>query len=94
VRGRELAFLLALAITASGAAAGVVWNWYYTGMDRYHAEDLEYAEFSHVLRKDPRFCSVQLFVSPKHIFWMRGKIASDADLARLRALANQCRFIR
>lgn len=94
VRGREFAFLLALVIIVSGAAVGVVWNWYDTGMDRFHAEDLEYAEFVRVLRKDPAFHNVKASVSPKHLFWLRGTVASDADLARLRSLAVQSRLIR
>jgi hypothetical protein len=94
VRGREFAFLLALVIIVSGAAVGVLWNWYDTGMDRFHAEDLEYAEFVRTLRKDPAFHNVKPFVSPKHLFWLRGTVASDADLARLRSLADQGRFIR
>ncbi len=94
VRQRELAFLLVLVMIAAGSVVGVVWDWYATGMNRYHAEDLEYAAFSRTVRKDPAFLNVELWVSPKHIFWMRGTLASDPDLARLRTLANQCRLIQ
>ena len=84
VRGREFAFLLVLVTIVSGAVIGVVRNRYDVGMDRYHAEDLEYAAFSRTLRKDPAFLGVQLRVSPKHIFWIEGAVDSDADLARPR----------
>jgi hypothetical protein len=39
------------------------------------------------------FKNVNFYASPKHIFWMRGTVASDADLNRLRKLASQSHFI-
>jgi hypothetical protein len=89
LRGREFVFLFTLSIFVFGAVGGVVWNWYATGMDRRHSEDVECAEFGRLLRKDPAFRNVKLFVSGKHIFWIRGTVASKADLDRLRSLAAQ-----
>jgi ABC-type uncharacterized transport system permease subunit len=52
VRGREIAFFFALILIVTGSSIGVVWNWFYTGMDRLHAEDLEYAAIKHIIIKD------------------------------------------
>jgi hypothetical protein len=65
-------------------------------MDLQHTADVEYAEFSRLLREDTAFGDVQLLHSPrgilwsgKHVVWMRGTVASDADLNRLRSLAAE-----
>lgn len=94
MQGRGLSYFFILVIVVFVTVVGVVWNWYSTGMDRYHNEDVEYKRFAYIMRKDPSFCQVNIYVSRKHVFWLRGTVATDADLARLRALEGQCRFIR
>jgi len=89
LRPQEFVFLSALLVIVLAAGSGLVWNWYATGMDRRHTEDVQYAEFGRLLRKDPAFRNVELFVSGKHIFWIGGTVASKADLDRLRSLAAQ-----
>ncbi len=89
LRPREFVLLSALLVIVLAAGSGLVWNWYATGMDRRHTEDVECAAFGRLLRKDPAFRKVEIFVSGKHIFWIRGSVASKADLDRLRSLAAQ-----
>ena len=89
LRRHEFAFLITFLILVLSAAGGLVWNWYDTGMDQRHALDVEFIEFGRLLREEPTFRSVELFVSEKHNFWMRGTVASSADLTRLRSLAAQ-----
>ena len=93
-RRRELALLLSLTAFASGGAITVLRHGYQTGMDRRHTRHLEYAKFRRALRKDHTFDEVELYVSPKDIFWMRGSVCTEADLVRLESLAARCRLIR
>ena len=91
VRARELALLAFLMIFAAGSSIGVVQNWYATGMDRRHAEDLQFAEFGRALSKDPLFRDIKIHLTDgKNIHWVSGTVASKADLDRLNALANRC----
>lgn len=89
LRPRELVLLCVLLVIVLGAASVLVWNWYAIGMDRWHTEDMQYAEFGRLLRKDPAFRNIELYVSGKHISWIRGTVTSKADLDRLRSLAAQ-----
>jgi hypothetical protein len=85
---REFAFLTLLLIVAAGGVVGVVRNWYETGMDDRHTEDLKWAKFGQALRKDPSFREVEIQTTePKHIYWVRGTVTSEADLIRLNSLA-------
>lgn len=91
-RMRDFVFLAIASVAALAASTLLVQSWYAAGMHRRHAEDVEYAAFSRRLRQDPRFDDVELFVSGKHVFWMRGTVAEEADLLRLRRLAAQYRI--
>jgi hypothetical protein len=91
---RELLYLLALTIAAGGSALAVTWNAHRMGVDREHAKHEEYACFLRNVRENRAFDAVDLYVTPKDIFWMRGSVATDADLARLESLAARCRLIR
>ena len=82
-------FLFTLLTIALVAVGGIVWNWYDTGMDREHTEDVDYAEFGRLLHSDHAFQNIELLVSRKHIFLMRGSVATNADRDRLRLLAAQ-----
>src|SRR4051794_14030794 len=53
VHGRELVFLAVLFCVASGGIVFLVRGWYANGMDREHAEDVKWAEFEGLLRRDP-----------------------------------------
>ena len=50
---------------------------------------MDYAEFGRLLHSDPAFQNIELFLSGKHIFSMRGSVATKADRDRLRSLAAQ-----
>jgi hypothetical protein len=89
--GRELMFLTILVCVALGGAVYVVWDWYATGMDRDHAEDVKWAEFERVIRRDSAFKDVRInLLDRKHIHWASGTVAAEADLDRLVSLALQC----
>jgi hypothetical protein len=90
VRTREFAFLTLLLIVASGGVIGVVKNWYENGMDRYHADDVKWAEFGRALRKDTTFQDLAIHLTRKHGYWVSGTVASEADLGRLNSLAIRC----
>ncbi len=88
VRMREFAFLTLLLIVAAGGVVGVVQNWYETGMDNRHTEDLMWAKFDQALRKDTSFREIKIQTTePKHIYWVSGTVTSEADLSRLNSLA-------
>ena len=91
--GRNLTLIIALAIIVGAASTAVIRSWYAAGIDRRHAEDIEFDNFVRKVRNDHSFETVDLFVSPKHIFYLRGAVASDNDLSRLRTLAGTCRVI-
>jgi hypothetical protein len=91
VRGRELLFLAVLFSVTVGGAVFVVCDWYSTGMDRLHTEDLKWASFERLLRLDPAFQDVKVnLTDAKHIYWASGTVASDAELDRLKFLASHC----
>ena len=90
VRRREFAFLALLLIVATGGVIGVVGKWYETGMDRYHADDVKWAEFGRALRKDAAFQDFEIHLSRKHGYWVSGTVASEADIGRLNSLAIRC----
>jgi hypothetical protein len=91
VRGRELAFLAILLCVSSAGTVFVVWDWYATGMDRYHAEDVKWTEFEQLIRRDAALRDVRVNLTRrKHIYWASGTVASEADLDRLKSLASQC----
>ena len=88
---RELGFL-AIVLCASLAAIGIVaQSWYASGMDRMHAEDVRWARFETLLRKDPKFRHVAInLLSRRQTYWASGTVASQADLDRLKSLATRC----
>ncbi len=91
VRGRELAFLAILLCVASGGVVFVVWDWYATGMARYHGEDVKWTEFERLIRRDAAFRDVRINLTDrKHIYWAGGTVPSEADLDRLMSLASKC----
>jgi hypothetical protein len=94
VRWSEVACFAVLMIVTAIAVTAILTSWYRTGMDRDYAEDLEDAQLNRLISRDPAFSAVELYVSPKHLFLMRGKVRSDADLRRLRTLASSCHHIR
>jgi hypothetical protein len=88
---RDLTFLTIVLSVALGGAAFVVWDWYATGMDRDHAEDVKWTEFERVIRRDSAFKDVRINLQDrKHFHWASGTVASEADLDRLVSLASQC----
>jgi hypothetical protein len=87
VKNKEFAFLAVLLIVAIGGVIGVVRNWYETGMDHRHAEDVKYAEFGRELLRDPSFRDLKINAGLKNVHWVSGTVASEADLARLYSLA-------
>jgi hypothetical protein len=96
LRQREFAYLVTLLVVAVGAVVGLVWAWYAAGLDRQHSSDMELAEFNRLLHKDPAFRDVELEVSPRRwvfsgaqMLSIRGTVASQADLDRLKSLAAQ-----
>jgi hypothetical protein len=91
VRGREVAYLAVLFCVAVGAMVFVVRGWYDTGMDQRHAEDVRWAEFGRLMRRDPAFRNVEITLTHrKHIYYVEGTVASQADLDRLKSLALSC----
>lgn len=94
VQRREVVYLVALTVGAGGSAVAITANAYRTGADRHHAQLKEYTRLLRTLREDHAFDGVELYKSPKDIFWMRGSVATDADFSRLRSLAATCRHIR
>jgi hypothetical protein len=91
VRGTELILLLLLLTIASGGGVFVVRDWFDKGMDHRHAEDVQWAEFGVILRKDPAFKNVEIKKSlRKNIYWVDGVVATEADLDRLQSLATRC----
>jgi hypothetical protein len=90
VSSRELTFLTIVLCVALGGVAFVTWDWYDTGMDRFHAEDVKWAEFERLIRQDSAFRDVSINVSRKNTYWASGTVASKADLDRLASLASQC----
>ena len=88
VQSKELVLLALLLVVAIGSSLVVVRNWYETGMDRYHSEDVKFVEFGRALRKDPAFQDIRIcFTKTKHIYWVSGTVKSESDLSRLRFLA-------
>jgi len=85
LRAREFAFLFTLLLVAVAGVGRVVWDWYDTGWDRERAQDVEFVEFARLVHDDPAFRGIEVPESPKWL-GMRGTVASDADLDRLRSL--------
>ena len=91
VRPRELVYLAVLVCIGSGGIVFVVRDWYDKGLQHRHAEDLQWAEFERLLRRDPAFRNVKINLTDrKHIYWASGTIETEADLDRLRSLAAEC----
>jgi len=91
VHGREFAFLAVAFCVASGGIVLVVRDWYAKGMDERHAEDVKWAEFERLVRRDAAFQDVKINLTRrKHIYWASGTVASEADLDRLKSLASRC----
>jgi hypothetical protein len=64
---------------------------YVEGLDRYHANDVSWAEFKRRLRRDPAFQDIQVHKSErKGIYWASRAVDSETDLARLHSLAVEC----
>jgi hypothetical protein len=92
-RNRELVYLLALLVLVVAGLVAIVRNAYEIGADSMHAQDVECERFVAALRADTAFAKVEVFVSGKHIFWLRGVVASENDLQRLVKMASRCRLI-
>lgn len=84
---REVGYIVVLTALTIALSVIVVRAWFEAGMDVRHSEDIRSAELKEVIRRDPAFRDVELFVSGKHLFWFRGRVSSEADVQRLRALA-------
>jgi hypothetical protein len=80
VRRTELALLLILAFVTFGIITGVVLNWYDYHMDLFHNQDVEYAKVARAFDRDPSFLDVELYVSPKHTYWMSGSVPGPARI--------------
>jgi hypothetical protein len=91
VRRREVVYLAILCCAAFGAIFFVVRDWYDKGMDHSHAEDIQWAKFEQLLRRDQAFRNVVIKLTDrKHIYWVEGTVSSEEDLNRLRSLAFSC----
>lgn len=91
VQGREVVYLAVLSCVALGAVVFVVRDWYDKGLQYYHAEDVRWSEFGRLMRRDPAFRNVQIRLTHrKHIYYVEGSVASQADLDRLQSLAIDC----
>jgi len=93
VRLSEVACLAILMIGTASAAIAIRASWYRTGFGRISRRRLGVRSVESIISRDPAFSAVELYVTPKHLFSMRGKVRSDADLGRLRALASSCHRI-
>jgi hypothetical protein len=86
--GREFFYLTVLVLCAISTAVFLVRAWRNAGMDRRHTEDIIFYQLKQAMQRDRAFNDVRPFVSGKHFFWLRGSVASKADLERLQALAG------
>ncbi|HEY1600366.1 MAG TPA: hypothetical protein VGG64_12230 [Pirellulales bacterium] len=86
---RDCSLLLVLLVVDLLGVGFVVQNWYDTGMDKRHVQEMKNYEFIHMLGEDSAFHDVQGSVRGKGIVWLNGKVASHTDLDRLNSIAEQ-----
>ena len=87
VRKTHLAVFVILVILVYCAGIAAVLGWY--------GEHREFIEFRRLLSRVPAFRNIELSYDERlkgTPHWMRGMVASDADLDRLRSVADQCRI--
>lgn len=85
----ELVLLLTLVCVAVVTSTWIIVRWYDAGIDIWHHEDVECAEFKQLLKTEPAFRNVAIDVSKGHFFWIHGTVSSQADLNRLRHLSRK-----
>ncbi len=91
--GREFGFLLLLTVLVSGGGVFVISNWYDTGMDRMHAEDMRFDELARAARAEVEFRNIEFSTTNyKGRYVIRGTVASQADLERFLALCDRYDF--
>lgn len=89
VQESHFAMLLGAVVLVWVSVIALVGRWYDIERDRHHAMEVEGSQFVRHLHADPAFAKVQLQVTPEHAYIMSGKVASNADLDRLLATADQ-----
>lgn len=89
VSNREIMYLgtaLGIAYVASVYAAI---HWYGVGFDNRHSEDVQWSRFEGEFRRDPALRHLTVEWNKKSRYYVVGEVASEADLERLRRLAEQ-----
>ncbi len=91
VRVREYVFLAILVACVLFFWVFVVQGAYANGAHLIHAEDVRWSTFERRFSQDPAFRFIHIHeLTPKNIHWASGTVATEADLARLKALAVEC----
>jgi hypothetical protein len=94
-RPREFAFLATLLIVVLAGGIFTASNWYAKCKHLGHATDVRFSELGKTVRQDPAFSHVE-FHAPnsgyKDSYHIRGTVASETDLDRLKALSKQYGF--
>jgi hypothetical protein len=92
-RRRDVVLLGLLTAGTIAALGGSVPRWYDAGLDRQQMAHVEAVEFERELQHDPAFNDVEIYVSPKQFYWLKGAVMTPADLERLNAMADASRHV-
>jgi hypothetical protein len=91
VRAREYVFLAILVACVLSLWVFLVQGAFANGAHHRYAEDVRWSTFERRCSQDPAFRFIQVHeLTPKNIHWASGTVATEADLARLKALAAEC----
>lgn len=95
VSRKDVATLVVLLLAAMGVSASVAREARRNFWNKYHTDDLRWAEFERRFRQDAAFREVRACKTVrKNIHWAEGKVDGENDLIRLRALAVECGITR
>ncbi len=95
VKRTEITMLAVLFFATIGGSASIWRESARNGWDRYHADDLRWAEFKRRLREEPAFRDIRVEKTlRKNIYWAEGEVDSESDLVRLLSLASECGISR
>ncbi len=96
VRKHELAYLLILMAFVLGGSVYTIHYWADIGLHNKHTSYLRFQELTVNAQKDPAFNDVEFSASEFKVDWdifqIRGTVASQADLERLKSLCDQYGF--
>jgi hypothetical protein len=88
-RARDFLLLLVLLVVDLGGVGYLVWRDYEVGMDERHAQELKAYDFIQAVSNDPAFRNVEAALGRKQVLFIDGRVASQADLVRLKSLRER-----